>query len=344
VPEHRVRHVRRLELGDVFARQLERERGRRIVELLQPGRADDRGRDLALGQHPRQRDLRARPAQPRRDRRQGLGHLAIGVGGLRIERAAEAVGLRARARRVPVARQPAAGERAPRDDGDALVAAQRQHLALLLAVEQVDVVLHRLEAGPAVRLGHVQRLRELPGEHRRRADVQGLAGAHDVVQRLERFLDRHRRVPAMDLVQVDEVGAQALQAGIDLREDGLARQAHAVRPLVHALVDLGRDDDLAAACVLEQGPADDLLARAVGVHVGGVEEVDAEIQGLLQERAARRLAQGPGVRAAVGLAIAHAAEAKAGDIEAGAAELGVLHGVLDGVELGAVPAAVARAS
>ena len=45
-----------------------------------------------------------------------------------------------------VAGQHAAGERAPRDDADALVDAQRDHLALLLAVEEVVVVLHRDEA------------------------------------------------------------------------------------------------------------------------------------------------------------------------------------------------------
>ena len=39
-------------------------------------------------------------------------------------------------------------------------------------------------------------LRELPGVHRRRADVARLAGLHDVVQRLERLLDRRRRGPS----------------------------------------------------------------------------------------------------------------------------------------------------
>ena len=132
----------------------------------------------------------------------------------------------------------------------------------------------------------------------------------------------------MDLVQVDEVGAEALQAGVDLREDGLPRQAHAVGPLVHPLVDLGRDHDLAAPRVVEQRPADDLLARSGRIHVGGVEEVDAEVERLLQERPARRLAEGPDVAAAVGLAVAHAAEAEARDVEAGAAELGVFHGAV----------------
>ena len=44
----------------------------------------------------------------------------------------------------------AAGERAPRDHADPLVDALRDHLPLLLAVEEVVVVLHRDELAPAV--------------------------------------------------------------------------------------------------------------------------------------------------------------------------------------------------
>ena len=81
------------------------------------------------------------------------------------------------------------------------------------------------------------------------------------------------------------------------------------------------------ARVVEQRPADDLLAGAVGIDVGGVEEVDAEVERLLDERPALRLAERPGVVAAVGLAVAHAAEAEARDLEAGAAEAGGRHGL-----------------
>ena len=62
-----------------------------------------------------------------------------------VEVLAERVALRALRLVVPGAGQAAARERAPRDHADALVDAQRQHLALLLAVQQVVVVLHRDE-------------------------------------------------------------------------------------------------------------------------------------------------------------------------------------------------------
>ncbi len=118
---------------------------------------------------------------------------------------------------VPVARQAAAGQRAPRDDADALVAAQRQHLALLLAVEQVvGGSASTDEPRPAVLVGRVQRLRELPGVHRRRADVARLAGLHDVVSASSVSSIGVVVIPAVDLVEVDVVGAEPLQAGVDL--------------------------------------------------------------------------------------------------------------------------------
>jgi hypothetical protein len=96
---------------------------------------------------------------------------------------------------------------------------------------------------------------------------------------------------------------------------------------VHAAVHLGGDHHLVAARVVEQRLADDLLAGAVGVDVGGVEEVDAEVERLPDERPARGLAHRPRVVAAVGRAEAHAAEAEAGNLEAGAAEAGGRHGL-----------------
>ena len=167
--------------------------------------------------------------------------------------------------------------------------------------------------------------------------MQRLAGAHDVVQRLERLLDRHVVVPAMDLVEIDVVGAEPLQAGVDLGQDRLARQAGAVRPLAHAAVDLGRDHHLVAPREVEQRAADDLFAGAVRIDVGGVEEVDAEVERLLDERPARRLAERPRVVAALGLAVAHAAQADARDVEAGAAELDVVHGCSARSAVGGLP-------
>src|SRR5271156_6207453 len=65
----------------------------------------------------------------------------------------------------PDTRQSSGCEWAIRDDPDLLLATERQHLPLLFAVDEVEVILHRDETGPAILLGDVQRLLELPGEH-----------------------------------------------------------------------------------------------------------------------------------------------------------------------------------
>jgi hypothetical protein len=129
----------------------------------------------------------------------------------------------------------------------------------------------------------------------------------------------------MDLVEIDIVGAQALQAGVDLVEDGLARQAAAIGAGAHLHIDLGRQHDLLALGEIAQGAADDLLAGAVGVDVGGVDEIDAEFQCLLDERPTLLLIKGPEMGAALRHAIGHAAEADAGNLEASLAEPDVVH-------------------
>jgi len=103
-----------------------------------------------------------------------------------------------------------------------LVDAQWHHLALLLAIEQVVVVLHADELRPTVEFGGVLRLAELPGPHRRRPDVANLARLDHVVQGLHRLLDRSVMVEPVDLVEVDVVGAQPAQAVVDLGHDRLA--------------------------------------------------------------------------------------------------------------------------
>jgi hypothetical protein len=48
------------------------------------------------------------------------------------------------------------------------------------------------------------------------------------VKRFHGLLDRHGRIAAVDLIEIDEVGAETLQAVVDLGKDRLARQAGAV--------------------------------------------------------------------------------------------------------------------
>ena len=167
---------------------------------------------------------------------------------------------------------------------DPEVGAQRQHLPLLLAVEEVVVVLHGDELRPAVLCRHVLRLAELPGPHRRRTEIAHLPCTDDVVERLHRLLDRCHRVPAMDLIEVDVVGAEPRQALVDLAEDRLAGQSGTVGSFVHAPMHLGGQHDLVPIGEVAKRPAHDLLARSRRIDVRGIEEVHAEFDGRPDER------------------------------------------------------------
>ena len=186
------------------------------------------------------------------------------------------------------------------------------------------MVLHRDEARPAVPLGHLEQTGELPGIHARGAEVARLARTHDVVERFEGLLNRGVRVEPMDLVEVDVVGAEPTERGVDGVEEMLAGQPAVVRTVTHGEEGLGRDDDLRPGAEVAHGATENLLADSVGVHVGGVEEVDARLNGALDERASRRLVEDPG--APRGRAIRHDAETETGDAKTGAAEGDVVHG------------------
>jgi MFS family permease len=231
--KHRMRHVRLLQRLHLRGRQLQGQGRHSIFEMMRLRRPHDRSRHRRLPQQPGQRHLG--PRHPARSRH--LAHpvhdSAVSVLRLSVERLAVHVGLRAlRAERfLPRSGQPAARQRTPGNHADPLGPAQGQHLAFLLAVKEVVVVLHRHEARPAVMVGQVQRLAELPGGHGRCAEVTGLARLDDVVQGFECLLNRRVVVPAVNLVEIDIVRSEPAQARVDLGQDRLARKT----PGVHVL-------------------------------------------------------------------------------------------------------------
>ena len=128
---------------------------------------------------------------------------------------------------------------------------------------------------------------ELVSIHGRCADGPHLSGNHQVVQCLHSFLDRRIVIEAVDDVQVQIVGAQPLQASLNLPVDGLRGETPRVK------VDLGSDDHLVPGHILLDGPAQVLLAGAFGIAVGRVEKVDAQIQGVLHNVFRLPFVQGP---------------------------------------------------
>ena len=95
------------------------------------------------------------------------------------------------------------------------------------------MVLHGDEARPVVEVGDVEGLGELPGVHGRCADVADLAGLDYVVEGLHGLFDGGLVVPAVDLIEVDVVSAETLQALVEFEEDFFAGEALAIGAVAH---------------------------------------------------------------------------------------------------------------
>ena len=117
----------------------------------------------------------------------------------------------------------------------------------------------------------------------------------------------------MNLQQVDVIHVQAPEAVVNGTQDLRARKA--LRQVAHRVVHLGGNDDVIPTGKIAQGAADNLLAAAVGVAVGGVKEVNAALDGAFDNRTAALFRQRPGVVPPIGLAKGHAAQAKSGNLK-----------------------------
>ena len=168
-------------------------------------------------------------------------------------------------------------------------------------------------------VGDAAGLADLRGAPLRDAPVEDLSLADQVLVGADRLLDRRRRVGAMALVQVEVVGAEAAQRGLDALEEVLAREAAVVRMLRHRKEGLGRDHEVAARDRRAAPAPSDLFGLARGVDVGGVEEVDAEVVGAVHDLP-RRLAVDARAEREPG------AERDLADLEPAAPERPVFHG------------------
>ncbi len=179
--------------------------------------------------------------------------------------------------------QPAPAQGAPDHGPDALVDAQRHQLVLVVAADQRIVGLVGDVARPAVRVGHGQRLHQLPAREVGGADVEHLAGPHEVVQGRQHLLDRVKASKACKLQQVDAVGAQALRARPRRRAPGVgarSRRSSGPSPVGRpSLVEIR-----AWSRRPSSGPSpEDLLRGAVRIDVGGVEQVDPGLEADLDQ-------------------------------------------------------------
>lgn len=165
----------------------------------------------------------------------------------------------------------------------------------------------------------------MPGEHRRDADIAGFAGTHDVVHRFHGFFDRGLGIEVMQHIDVDIIGLHPGERAMQRIEHMLAGMAAIVRAGTDLIAKLGGDHQLIALRQFAQHIADDFLARACRIEIGEVDEVNAIVERMADDRLGFGLIKNPGLpgfRAHI-----HRAEAEARYFQAGLAKTGILHGL-----------------
>src|SRR5208283_811093 len=171
-----------------------------------------------------------------------------------------------------------------RQDTYSELAACGDEFAFDAAVEQVVLVLRGDVRGKSAAARYPERIDGLPRGEVTASDIAHLAGADEIVQRLERFLLRRLRVRRVNLIQIDIVSAQPFKARLGRRDDVAARRAAQVRTVAHRHAKFGRDDDLATA--ISERLAEQLFGAApIAVYVGGVEQRDAVVERLMHHGA-----------------------------------------------------------
>ena len=177
-----------------------------------------------------------------------------------------------------LARQQPARERAPGDHREPKGLGGRDQLPLDAPVQQVVGRLFRNEAVETELLGGPQRLDQLPACESGGTDVADLARPDEIVECAQRLVDRGVRFGPVDLVEVEMVGAEPLQARFGLAHDvapGAAAQIGI--GVVHRQVHLARQEHRVALAVPPERLARDFLAEPARIDVGGVEHVDAGV-------------------------------------------------------------------
>jgi hypothetical protein len=147
-------------------------------------------------------------------------------------------------------------------------------------------------------------------------DVADLARANQIVERAQRLVDRNLRLRAVQLIEVDPVGVEPLERRLAGFDQVPATQAARVRVLGVLGEESLRCEHDARTFTPQRFP-DEPLARTGGVGVGRVDEVDAVLDRVLDDRNGVLLVRMPAEH--------HRAQAQLADFDAGAAEIAVVH-------------------
>src|SRR5438270_4121617 len=259
-----------------------------FLKPLDPLGARDRDHVGALRQEPGKAELRDGAALVGGDRLDAFDEravlLKILTGEARVTGAGVALGEVGEIRHN--AGEQAAAQGCVGDKRHAEIARRLARFLRLLAVEQRIFALHRGDR--VYRMGAPNAL----GVRLAEPVVAHVGLLDEAAHRADRVLDRHARVDAVLVVEVDRVDAEPLQAG-------LARLLHIFGAAVDAigaaglagLAEFGGDDDVVRPAF--EGAAEQLLVVAPAIHVGAVEMIDAELGRAPDQRLGRLVVARP---------------------------------------------------
>src|ERR1700722_13993069 len=150
------------------------------------------------------------------------------------------------------------------------------------------------------------------------------------MQRFESLFDGRLVVPAVSLIEIDVVRSKTAQGLVEFVKNSFAGKTAPVWLVAHDAVNLGGNNNGFSARIRTQETSNHLFAGARRIDVGGVKEIDAEIERLMQKRLALLLVESPGMAAGFdfprgGRTVGHAAKTDTGDLEARLAEGEVVH-------------------
>ena len=220
----RRRRIQRVQRRELLGGEHDRVRADVLLETLDALRARDRGDVLALGEQPRERDLRGRradlrrrrPPRPRRWRGSRRGSRTAGCcGGSRRRRAGRPSGSRRSGTRVRAASTARTRCRARAAAAGARASGSRDHseYSVCSAVTGCTACARRMV------------VRRRLGE----PVVPDLALGDELGERADGLLDRRARVHAVLVVEVDVVGAEPRERALDREADVLGAAVEAAR-------------------------------------------------------------------------------------------------------------------
>jgi hypothetical protein len=157
---------------------------------------------------------------------------------------------------------------------------------------------------------------DAPAAEIRHAPVADLSVTQHGAQGAQGLFQVHAVVVAVQVEDVDMVGLQAPQAGLDLALHPAARVVAFVHPLRHGIAQLGRQHPVVPLSLKQF--AQHGLGRTLGVDIGRVDEIHA---------LCARIGQDPGGLLAAGLvAEHHGAQAQRRHLQVAAPQPPIRHG------------------